>query len=48
MKNRKYKRIFLVVMDSLGVGAMADAEKYGDRRTAIVNHRRMYRNSFGQ
>ena len=27
---KKYKRIFLIVMDSLGVGAMKDAHKYGD------------------
>ena len=38
MKNRKYKRIFLVVMDSLGVGAMADAEKYGDAGADTLGH----------
>ena len=27
---RKYKRIFLVVIDSLGIGAMKDAAEYGD------------------
>ncbi len=32
---KKYKRIFVVVADSLGVGAMPDAEKYGD--TSEVN-----------
>ncbi len=26
----KYKRIFTIVLDSVGVGAMADAHKYGD------------------
>ena len=26
----KYKRIFVVVVDSLGIGEMADAAKYGD------------------
>ena len=45
---KKFKRVFLIVMDSVGIGHANDAEKYGDRRTAIVNHRRMYRNSFGQ
>ncbi|MEE1038398.1 MAG: phosphopentomutase [Eubacterium sp.] len=38
MKNRKYKRIFLVVMDSLGVGAMADADKYGDAGADTLGH----------
>ncbi len=27
---RKYKRMFVIVMDSLGVGQMTDAEKYND------------------
>ena len=27
---KKYKRIFTIVIDSLGIGAMDDAEKYGD------------------
>lgn len=27
---RKYKRVFLIVLDSLGIGAMPDAEAYGD------------------
>lgn len=27
---RKYNRIFLIVLDSLGIGAMADSEKFGD------------------
>ena len=26
----KFKRIFVVVLDSLGVGAMPDAEQFGD------------------
>lgn len=29
----KYKRIFVIVMDSLGIGAMNDAEKFGDKGT---------------
>lgn len=27
---KKYKRVFTIVLDSLGIGAMSDAEKYGD------------------
>ena len=27
---RKFKRIFLIVIDSLGIGAMKDAAEYGD------------------
>lgn len=27
---RKYKRIFTIVLDSLGIGAMRDSEKFGD------------------
>lgn len=35
---RKYKRIFTVVMDSLGVGAMPDAAQYGDAGTDTLGH----------
>ncbi|MBR3694006.1 MAG: phosphopentomutase [Erysipelotrichales bacterium] len=34
----KYKRIFTIVMDSLGVGAMPDAEKYGDIDVDTLGH----------
>ena len=27
---KKYKRIFTIVLDSLGIGAMKDSEKFGD------------------
>ena len=27
---KKYQRIFTIVLDSLGVGAMPDAAEYGD------------------
>ena len=27
---KKYKRIFVIVLDSLGIGAMPDSEQYGD------------------
>lgn len=34
----KYKRIIVIVMDSVGVGAAADAEKYGDLNTDTLGH----------
>ncbi len=34
----KYKRIITIVMDSLGVGAMPDAAKYGDAGTDTFGH----------
>ncbi|MDO5425106.1 MAG: phosphopentomutase [Eubacteriales bacterium] len=34
----KYKRIFVVVMDSLGVGAMPDSEKFGDVGVNTLGH----------
>ena len=33
-----FKRIFLIVLDSLGVGAAEDAEKYGDPGTNTFGH----------
>lgn len=33
MEYKKYKRVFMIVMDSLGIGAMEDAFKYGDAGT---------------
>ena len=30
---KKYKRIFMIVLDSLGAGAMLDAADYGDEGT---------------
>ena len=27
---KKYKRVFTIVLDSLGVGAMEDSAQYGD------------------
>lgn len=35
---KKYNRIFVVVMDSLGVGAMPDAEKFGDVDVNTLGH----------
>lgn len=35
---KKYKRIFLVVLDSLGVGAMPDSENFGDVGVDTFGH----------
>ena len=35
---KKYKRIFTVVIDSLGVGALPDAASYGDTGTDTLGH----------
>lgn len=35
---KKYKRIFLIVLDSLGIGAMPDAAKYGDAGANTLGH----------
>ena len=34
----KYKRIFTIVIDSLGVGALEDAASYGDEGTDTLGH----------
>lgn len=38
MGRKKYKRIFTVVIDSLGVGALKDAADYGDAGTDTLGH----------
>lgn len=38
MSVKKYKRIFTIVIDSLGVGAMPDAAEYGDAGTDTLGH----------
>lgn len=38
MEYKKYKRIFTIVLDSLGIGAMPDAEKFGDRGADTLGH----------
>lgn len=38
MAERKYKRIFTIVIDSLGVGALVDAAAYGDEGTDTLGH----------
>ena len=35
---RKYKRMFVIVMDSLGIGQMTDAEKYNDVGADTFGH----------
>ncbi len=35
---KKYKRIFTIVIDSLGVGAMPDSEEYGDVNVDTLGH----------
>ncbi len=37
-KNHLFKRVFLVVLDSLGVGATEDAAEYGDKGTNTLLH----------
>lgn len=38
MNDRKYSRIFTIVIDSLGVGEMPDAQSYGDQGTDTLGH----------
>ncbi len=38
MKHKKFKRIFVVVMDSVGIGAMPDAHLYGDAGSHTLKH----------
>ena len=38
MKETIYKRIFVIVLDSLGIGAMPDSEKFGDRDVDTFGH----------
>lgn len=35
---KKYERIFVIVLDSLGIGAMPDSEKYGDTGVDTFGH----------
>ena len=34
----KYKRIFVIVMDSLGVGSMSDSPEFGDVGVNTLGH----------
>jgi phosphopentomutase len=38
MTNHTYKRIFLVVMDSVGIGEAPDAETFGDKGSDTLGH----------
>ena len=33
-----YKRVFVIVLDSLGIGAMPDSEKFGDKGVDTFGH----------
>lgn len=44
---RNYKRIFVVVLDSLGIGEMPDAAGYGDAGTNTLGHIAAYRYARG-
>ncbi len=35
---KKYKRIFTIVIDSLGIGAMEDSERFGDKGVDTLGH----------
>ncbi|WP_455721077.1 phosphopentomutase [Agathobacter sp.] len=35
---KKYNRVFVVVLDSMGIGAMADSEKFGDVGVDTLGH----------
>lgn len=34
----RFKRIFLIVLDSMGIGSMADSEKFGDVGVDTLGH----------
>lgn len=38
MENKKWKRIFVIVIDSLGIGAASDAAAYGDAGADTLGH----------
>ena len=38
MDKERWKRIFVIVIDSLGVGAAGDAADYGDGGTDTLGH----------
>ena len=37
-QNHKYKRVFVIVVDSMGIGPMPDSEKYGDINVDTLGH----------
>ncbi|MGD6898775.1 phosphopentomutase [Bacillus infantis] len=38
MNSHTYKRIFLIVMDSVGIGEAPDAERFGDKGSDTIGH----------
>lgn len=38
MSEKAYKRVFVIVIDSLGIGGAADAQDYGDQGTDTLGH----------
>lgn len=42
----RYKRIFTIVIDSLGIGSMPDAYQYGDEGADTLGHIAAYRENF--
>lgn len=40
---KKYKRVFVIVLDSLGIGAMEDAGRFGDEGADTLGHISQYR-----
>lgn len=43
---KKFKRIFVIVLDSMGIGAMADAEQFGDAGADTLGHISERRDTF--
>ena len=35
---KQFQRVMLFLLDSVGIGALPDAEKYGDAGTATIQH----------
>ena len=36
--DRRLKRVFVIVLDSMGLGAMADAARFGDEGADTLGH----------
>lgn len=43
---KKFNRIFIIVLDSMGIGAMPDSEKFGDVGVDTLGHISEFRDSF--
>ena len=37
-QNHKYKRVFVIVIDSMGIGPMPDSDKFGDFNVDTLGH----------